>query len=126
MSSHCLLLTIVGILSGAISAQSSSPPASLKVAGKEYVRVSDWARAEGLKSKTLGKGAEVSNPSTKFTFTADSRETRANGVTLWLSFPAVLHDGTFYLSRLDLQTTLRPLLSPPKNPAGIELKSVCL
>jgi N-acetylmuramoyl-L-alanine amidase len=37
----------------------------------------------------------------------------------------VLHHGTFYLSRLDLQTTVKPLLFPPKKTGG-ELKSICL
>lgn len=127
MSARFLLLALSWLFSGAIHVQSASPNELLKVAGKEYLRLSDWAVGNGLVFRSSGKGAaELSNSSSKFTFRTDSRETRANGVTIWLSFPAVLHNGSIYLSRLDLQTTLRPLLSPPKNPAGAELKTVCL
>jgi len=127
MSALYLLLAVLTLLSGAVHAHAGSSAATLKIAGREYVRLSDWANANEMKLRWLKREtALLSNSSAKFTFTADSRETYANGVGLWLSFPAVVRDGTLYLSRLDLQTTLRPLLSPAKNQSGATLKSICL
>jgi len=126
MSVRFLLLAVAGLLSWAIPAPAAPPPESLKVAGKEYVRLTDWAKSNGLRARALSKDmTELSSASVRFRFTADSRESRVNGVGLWLCFPAVLHHGTFYLSRLDLQTTVKPLLFPPKKNGG-ELKSICL
>lgn len=127
MRSRVLFLALAIYLSAGVYAFAASSIASVKLSGKDYVRLSDWARNDGMKLRSLNREAvELSNGSTTFVFKADSREARANGVNVWLSMPAIFRDGSVHVSRLDLQSTLRPLMSPPKNSPGVELKSVCL
>jgi len=45
---------------------------------------------------------------------------------VWLLFPTVYRDGKAYLAQVDAQTTLLPILSPPKNRPGAAIKSICL
>jgi N-acetylmuramoyl-L-alanine amidase len=66
------------------------------------------------------------NSSAKFILHFGSCEAEINGVSVWLSYPVLLRDGAPFVSKLDIQTTLKPLLSPPKNPPGALLKSICL
>jgi len=101
---------------------------SSQVAGREYARVSDWAKANGFQLRWLKRqGAfQLSNASAKITCAVDSREAQVNGVGVWLSFPVAQREGAPYLAKIDLQTTLAPLLSPPKNKSGAAIKSICL
>jgi len=100
----------------------------VRVAGQEYVRLSDWAKDNGLEIRWLKQddSLQLSNNSTRLVLTVDHRETQINGVEVWLLFPVVLHSGSAYLAQLDLQTTLRPILSPPKNQRGAKIRTVCL
>lgn len=100
----------------------------VQIAGKEYVRVSDWAKAHDLEGRWLKRDEtlQLANRSTKFVLQLDSREAEVNGVKFWLCFPLAERDGAVYLARLDLQTTLQPLVSPPKNRPGAAIKTVCL
>src|SRR6266481_1264272 len=108
------------------SAFHSSEPA--QAAGREYVRVTDWAKANGFQLRWLKRQGtfQLSNASAKITCAVDSREAQVNGVGVWLSFPVAQREGVPCLARLDLQTTLAPLLSPPKNKSGATVKSICL
>lgn len=47
-------------------------------------------------------------------FTANSREATITGVKYWLSFPVIQEEGRWYVSRLDLETTIDPALRPRK------------
>src|SRR5439155_11468393 len=96
--------------------------------GREYVRLPDWANANGLQLQPLKRlqAFQLSSPSTVITFAVDAREAQVNGVGVWLSFPVALRDGVPCLARLDLRTVLQPLLSPPKNRPGEVVKLVCL
>jgi N-acetylmuramoyl-L-alanine amidase len=54
------------------------------------------------------------------------RETSINGIEVWLLFPLILHNGGAYLTLLDAQTTLQPILYPTKNRPGARIKRICL
>jgi len=41
-------------------------------------------------------------------------------------FPVVAHNGALCLAQLDVDTTLRPLLSPPKGQPGTRIRTICL
>ena len=102
--------------------------ANMRIAGKEYLRLADWARANGFELRWLipDETFRLSNGSSQLVFAFDSREAQVNGVHVWLLFPLVLRNGAVYVAQMDLQTTLQPLLSPPKNRQGARIKTVCL
>jgi N-acetylmuramoyl-L-alanine amidase len=96
--------------------------------GREYVRVIEWAKSNGFAFRWLQRQGkfQLSNISSIITCAVDSREAQVNGVGVWLSFPVAQREGVPCLTRLDLQTTLGPLLSAPKNKPGAAIKSICL
>ena len=99
-----------------------------QISGKELVPLARWARDNGLEVRWLKRDEtlQLSNRSTKIVLTVDSREAQLNGIEVWLLFPVVQRNGAVCLSQLDLQTTLQPIISPPKNRPGAVIKSVCL
>jgi len=125
----CYLLTVLclGASSAARGSASHSGDPS-QIAGREYVRVTDWAKGNGFQLRWLKRQEtfQLSNASAKIRCAVDSREAQVNGVGVWLSFPVAQREGVPYLAKLDLQTTLAPLLSPPKSKPGVTLKSICL
>ena len=99
-----------------------------QISGRDYVRLTDWAKANSFHLRWLKRDQsfQLSSLSTKCRFAVDSREAQVNGVGVWLSFPVAFREGTPFLAKLDVQATLQPLLSPPKNPPGAGVKSICL
>jgi len=122
------LLAVALLATAPAGARSSGVNQTAQINGREYVRLSDWARANGLQMGWLKReeNLQLSNSGTKLYLTVDSREASLNGVQIWLSFPVASRNGTVFLSQLDLQTTLQPLLSPPKNQRFVLIRSVCL
>ena len=104
------------------------PGSSFQLAGKEYVSVAQWADQQNFEPRWARRdeSLQLSRNGTSITLTADSRDARINGVQVWLLFPAVVRNGSLYISRLDLDTTLTPVLSPPKNRAGVRVRNICL
>ena len=100
----------------------------VRIAGQDYVRLADWARNNGLEPRWLkqDESLQLSNPSTKLVLTVDHRDAQINGLEVWLLFPVVLRSGSAYMAQLDAQTTLLPILSPPKYPRKVRVKTVCL
>lgn len=68
------------------------------------------AALETAPSKTVS----LDNGKAQMTLTANSRETRINGVKQWLAFPTIVQDGKLLVSRLDLAKTIEPRLRPEK------------
>jgi len=101
---------------------------AIRISGKEYARLSDWARANDLDLRWLKRDEtlQLSNRSVKLALAVDSREAQINGIQIWLLFPVTQREGVIWVSQLDLQTTFKPLLSPPKNRSGTSIKTVCL
>src|SRR5258706_16461781 len=101
---------------------------SFQLAGKEYVSIAQWAEQQTFESHWTRRDESVQltrNGST-INLTVDSRDAHINGVQVWLLFPAVFRNGSIYISKLDLEATLRPVLFPPKNRAGARVKNICL
>jgi len=86
------------------------------VNGQPYVPLMDWARANGLKCAWLRWGDEiaVTNRTTRLVFDRNSRTASINGVNVLLSFPVAMDRGTPYIGQLDINTTIRPLIYPPR------------
>ncbi len=103
-------------------------PEHIRIQGKEYAQLADWARTHGLDWRWIERerSLQLNNPSNRLSFTVDSREARVNGVEIWLLFPLAYREGEVFLSQLDIDTTLQPLLNPPRNRAGTAIKTICL
>lgn len=99
----------------------SYPPAGdadhLRVAGKNYVRLAAWSRANNLQFRWTRKdhNLTLSGRSIKMDFAVDSRESELNGVNVRLSFPVVLSAGTAWISQIDVDAALNPSINPPRN-----------
>jgi N-acetylmuramoyl-L-alanine amidase len=107
---------------------SGASSATLRISGKEYVRLADWAKGNEFDLRWLKREEtlQLANQSAKIQLTVESREAQVNNVHVWLSFPVVYRNGAAYLAQLDVQTVLEPILSPPKNRAGDKVKTICL
>lgn len=99
-----------------------------QIAGRDYVRLRDWAEANGFTANWLeaGRRAHFTARNTRFVVSDDSAVMQFNGVNVWLSFPAAAKDGALYLSDLDVRTTLQPLVSTQIKPAGRTVKTITL
>ena len=97
-----------------------------------YVPMSEWARANVLSVHWLerDKTVELTGRGSRLTFNvesrSDARRAQINGVQVWLAFPILYQNGRAYISQTDLSETLGPVLSPPTNPRGINIKTICL
>jgi N-acetylmuramoyl-L-alanine amidase len=84
------------------------------IAGKSYVRLNDWARANGFDVhwSKAGDEAQVGNKTAQLLLRKDSREAEVNGVDICLSYPVLVHDGGGMISQIDLDTAISPVLFP--------------
>lgn len=93
------------------------------LAGHEYVRVRDWARANGLETSwpQPGKVVRVANGAASVVLTGDSRTAVVNGIGVWLSFPVVVRETSGFVALLDLKTAIAPLLFPARGAGVVRL-----
>jgi N-acetylmuramoyl-L-alanine amidase len=96
--------------------------------GHGYVPVADWATANGLKVVRGGQGKQitVTNRVLRAVFEVNSQEAKINGVAVRLLFPVAADRNVPLISQLDCDKTLRPILYPPRQPAGQHLTTICL
>jgi N-acetylmuramoyl-L-alanine amidase len=96
--------------------------------GTEYVRLEDWARASGYQFRWTVPKEEVRITLMGGTlqFTVDSRKMSVKGVNVWLGAPIAYRNGFAYAAAADLNQTIVPLLSPPRNPPGKTIKTIVL
>jgi N-acetylmuramoyl-L-alanine amidase len=115
-----LLCTLLALAAPAARAQ---PLETVSLFGHNYVRLHDLARAAGLQIVWVqrDKVLDLSDHARRLEFTTDSAVASVNGVNVWLSFPVVESAGVPYVSYLDWQTTLQPLLSASSGPGSIHL-----
>ncbi len=112
-------------------AQAESSPTRLtqyRLYGKEYVLMTDWARSAKMDLKWIVKEKllRATNASTRLSFEMDSYAAQLNGINLKLCLPVVLKKGVVYISQVDLESTLHPLLFPKKMDEGDTIKTICL
>lgn len=119
------------LLASLLSVSAQKPSAALPhvfLFGKDYVRIEDWARANGGEVKwTIPKQEiKVSLKSGTFLFTVDSRRSVMKGTTVWLSIPVAYKNGSAHIGSVDLTTAIHPLLNPPRNTAGRPVKHIVI
>ncbi len=96
--------------------------------GNEYVRLEDWARANNFQAKWLvpKQQLKISNSYATLLVWADSRKVSLNGVSVWLSAPVAVRNGSAFIPPVDLATVLHPLLFPAKTSPGKKITTICL
>ena len=100
---------------------------SVRLSGGSYIRISDWAEAIRFETKWLQKGRSLEATSrwSRLIFNIGSAKAEMNGVRLWLSRAPRIWKGAAYISRLDLEKTIMPVLHPPTTRAN-QISTVCL
>jgi len=95
--------------------------------GQNYVPLSDWAGANGLKSFWPARNEIVlTNKFLRLVFGVDSALAEINGVNVRLSFPAAKDKGGALIAQFDLDTAVRPLLSPSRYVEPKKITAICL
>jgi N-acetylmuramoyl-L-alanine amidase len=79
--------------------------------GKNYYSISDIAKVNHLKTKRSGKRTILNNNFHEFYFTSNSQKATYNGIELLLSHPIADHGGKVFISYIDYNTIILPLLS---------------
>lgn len=123
------LAVLVGLYPECQMVGASRPQAaSARGSGRDYIRVSDWAKANNLSFNWTKKeeALQLSGRSANIRLTVDSTDADVNGVGVRLCFPIAYRDGIALLSQTDAQETFRPLLSPPRNKPGATVRHICL
>ena len=119
------------LLTGLLTAPAQSAPGKLertRLFGNDYIRLTDWARACRLQiSWTRGnEEVQLTGPWSRLVFTVDSHKAAINGVSVYLSAPVAVRNGAVFIALLDLETTVEPVLFPPRNTVRVPVLSVCL
>jgi hypothetical protein len=97
---------------------------TIKFSGVDYVRLDEWAESNEMDFRFEDKNATVTNHFAKLEFTANLQKIILNKVTLWMVYVIVQRGTNFFISGVDLQKTLHPVLYPPKEEE--EIKNVCI
>jgi N-acetylmuramoyl-L-alanine amidase len=105
---------------------SPGKPQTVVLFGRNHVRLADWARANGYETHWLKKdeSVQLTKGAGRLVFTIDSRDAEVNGVNVFLSHPIVAASGSLSISEMDLQTSITPILTPPKNWSGAKVKKI--
>lgn len=113
------------LLAGAVSAvwagpqpRPASPPVVLKINGAAYVDVRTVLPRQGVKSSWVERGKRARYQFARGTIELehDNRDMVINGFRVLLGDAAVLRAGVFYVSRIDADKLLRPILAPATVP----------
>lgn len=122
----CLLLALTPASVRAQGALARLDRVSLQ--GRDYVRVRDWAVANQFRVSWLEPNRVVllTNATQRLVFAVNSVQAEINGVKVWLAHPVAASGPGLYLSWLDWQATVQPLVFPPKNAAGQKVRTIVL
>jgi N-acetylmuramoyl-L-alanine amidase len=92
----------------------SAEPATLKLRGVRYVEARAWFARLGYKATMDAKGEEMtlSSAAGRVILGKDSREIRVHGARVFLGESVEAARGSFYVSAIDLERFLGPMLRP--------------
>src|SRR5689334_20895294 len=129
LSDVCCVLAMLLVASELrpVQAAQKRPPVQ-RVSGPAYVRLTDWARSRDFEVRWLKKDEtlQLTRQSARVLFTVDSSDAEVNGVGVRLSFPVAIREGVPCVSQLDAQSTLGPILSPPRTRGSVGVTRICL
>jgi N-acetylmuramoyl-L-alanine amidase len=121
-------LTIAPLMLALFVSPTTAAAKSTRISDTDYLAVSDWARANNLRWGWIKRDSTlyVTNRNTKLLLIANSREAQVNNIQVWLQFPLVNRAGGLFISQLDVDATLGPLISPPHNRKDDSVKTICI
>jgi len=117
------VLLVPGLLAAAPRKGNSRPT---------YVSLGEWARANVFSVHWLerDKTVELTGRGSRLVFNvesrSDARRAQINGVQVRLACPILYQNGRTLISQIDLSETIGPILSPPSNPRGFNVRTICL
>jgi N-acetylmuramoyl-L-alanine amidase len=122
----CYFLLAAAISAWAAPAGVQAP--SLRVSGRDYASLTEWAEGRNLRLRWLKRDEtfELTNSSWRISLGVDSRRAELNGIAVWLLFPVVSRNGRLWISQEDVLFTMRPILSPAMGKAMKPIRTICL
>ena len=122
------LLRLICVLWAVAGARAATPMATLRIGRIDYLRAADVAGRLNLRMRWLSsRQLELADSAHRLELPVDGRDASLDGLRLFLGEPALTRSGQLYLSRIDYERRLRPLLrpeqegSPPGHPRIIAL-----
>ncbi len=104
-----------------------SSPAPV-INGQNYVSITDWAGANGMKYSWVKRGdiLQAFSNGDKLVFNVNSHYAEINGVQVALSFPVGYDKGVPLIAQFDLDKTVRTLLHPSRYVKPEKITTICL
>ena len=127
------IAVLLFFLAGALGAAASDSMEALQrstLYGREYVRMTEWAKANKLNLRWTGavkeKELRATNATTRLLFVMDSNKAQINGINFTLCLPVIFQKGNVYISAVDLEISLHPLLFPERMAPNSVIRTICL
>lgn len=88
--------------------------ALVSIGGIDYVNTAELARRHDLKAVwlTRGRRVAVTGRGVRLEFEADAREAKVNSLRVFMGEPARLYRKTLYISRIDAERFIGPMIDP--------------
>ena len=95
--------------------------------GQSYLLLAQWASANGFEGITRNQGREfiLTREDSRLVFDVDSAQMEINGIHVRLSFPVACQKNLPYISELDINTLIEPLINPVAAPSH-RVTTICL
>lgn len=128
MRCRIALIALAVLLWGNSGGVVTAAPAAPRLREADYVRITEWAKWQGLKMHWLKRDEtfELTNTAARIQFAVQSRQASYNGLQLWLLYPLISRGNEIFISQVDIDSTFRPLLVTPRNDAGKKVRTICL
>lgn len=96
--------------------------------GRNLVSLTRWAEENQFKaSLRMGAGEmTLSNRWATLGFKRDNKRATIDGVVVWLAFPVTAHDDDLWISPIDADKTLRPILKPARMESEGQIRTIAL
>ena len=115
---------------GALADNSLSNLERTVLFGRNYIRMTEWAKSCQLDLRWVGavkeKELRATNATTRLLFTMDSYKAQVNGINFTLCLPVIFQKGVVYISAVDVEISLHPLLFPQTVAPNSVIKTICL
>jgi N-acetylmuramoyl-L-alanine amidase len=103
-------------------------PGSVPSSAGEYVPLREWAEANRFHVTELKKDEEVrlTNRWNRLIFKVNSQRVEVDDITLFFSYPVLLHQSAVSIAQKDIDRCLRPILFPTKNDPKHVIKTIAV
>lgn len=124
-----LLVCCLGWACGVwIEAATTAPFPRLESNGREWHDLAAWGQAHRLSFawNRATRAVELTNATTRLSFTVNSPQSVINGVKVWLSLPITPSGNHLLVSVLDVEGVLKPLLWPTRPSPPQRIRTIML